>query len=295
MAYKRYRSMTNTQQKKRGNSGTGVTQHRDTHLQYRKKRMPYRKRKTWTKFVKKVQSANERQLGTKTIVFNRDQSATNTAGSQNYVMANLYGLHGSIASEIGSQDLYYAFQEAYSATAKNQKLTFKSAVLDATLTNTGNSKLEVDLYHLSYWGRPSETSFLDCQTEAIADTPLLDPNSSGFFSNLTMFSRGVTPFDMSALIKLGKFTIQKKIKYWIDVGDTATYQIRDPRTHVLSEASIIDDTNTFAHPKLTQTILCVFKPVKNVSEDVGTLTIACTRKYSINSVDSFDQQGYKNV
>jgi len=291
MSYKRGPSYTRTMRKK-PSSGTGITQHRDSTVQYRKKRMPYRKKRTWVKFVKKVQSANERQLGTKTVVFNNANSSSTALGAQSFLLCNLYGVGGTVTAEAGSRDLLDIFQQAYSATAFNQKLTFKSAILDVTITNIGTSKVELDLYHLTYWGKPSQTSFTGCHNEAIADTPVMDPNGTGFFSAISLLKRGVTPFDMSALMKIAKFTIQKKIKYWIDVGDTITYQIRDPRTHVLSESDTTDGTLVAARQRLTQSLLAVFKPVKSNAEDVGAINMAVTRKYSLNSVDTTDQAAY---
>jgi len=296
MAYKRFRSSTQTRTK-RQTSRSGVTQHYDRQVQYVKKRMPYRKRKRWTSFVKKVHAANERQLGTKTLVYSVQVTGTTSAvGGQNWQFCSLYGVNGSGASsEKGATDLYQIFQQAYDAALENQKLTFKSAVLDLTLTNTGTNKLEVDLYHLSYWGSPALTSFNATHNEAVNDTPTMDPNGTAFFGPLSLAKRGVTPFDIPALMKLGKFTIVKKVKYWIDVGDTITYQIRDAKTHVISESSVLE-SNKFAQAKLTQSLYINFKPVAGAAETEGnSLTMGVTRKYSLNSADDKDQDGWANV
>lgn len=294
--YKRYKPVYDSLMKNKGSSRSGVTQQRDVQVQYRKKRMPARKRRTWTKFVKKVQAANERALGTKTLVYNYSYTGSSTtANGQNFLFCSLYGCHGSApANEIGSNDLYTLFENAYDVTGDNNKLTFKSAVLDVTLTNTGTNKLEVDVYVLSYWGQSAFANFNAAHSEAAADTPTMDPNSTGFFTPLTIFKRGVTLFDMPALIKNAKCTVVKKIKYWIDVGDTVTYQIRDPRTHVISENQVVDNFHPTL-PKLTQSLFINFKPVSGSSDTSGnTLTMGVTRKYSINSADVTDQDGWTN-
>jgi len=293
-AYKAY-SQIKSANKNTSRSMMGVSQHHDSKMQYRKRRMPYKKKRNWKKFVRKVQAANERSLGTKTIVFNKSVTGTSTAANaQNWIIASLYGSNGTSAtSELGAADLYQIFQQAYLSTKETQKLTFKSAVLDITLTNTGTTKLEVDLYVLNYWGEPAYGSFNAAATLADGTTPVMNPNGSGFFSSLNIGQRGVTLFDMPELIRNGKFTIQKKVKYWIDVADTATFQIRDPKTHVVSETDVLQ-TAVWANARLTQSIFVNFKPVAGATDAGNSLTMGATRKYSLNSVDSEDADGYVN-
>jgi len=288
-AYRAVKSFT-----KRPTSSTGVTQHRDSTQQYRKRRMPKRKKRQWKKFVKKVQAANERSLGTKTLVFNKSvEAVSSAAGGQQWAIAHLYGNHGNVANELGSIDLYNIVQHAYLSTKENQKFTFKSAVLDITMTNTGTTKMEVDLYVLSYWAMPKFLSFNAAIAEADTDTPTMNPNSDGFFSNLNLNARGTTLFDMPNLIRNACFTVQKKVKYWIDVGDTATYQIRDPRTHVIAEQMVLNN-GSWGIPGKTQSIFINLKPVAGAPDECK-LTIGATRKYSLNSVDSEDADGYSNT
>lgn len=293
-AYKAYTQIKSAN-KNTSRSMMGVSQHHDSKMQYRKRRMPYKKKRNWKKFVKKVQAANERSLGTKTLVFNKSVTGTSTAANaQNYLIANLYGINGgSPSSELGSADLLQVFQQAYLSTKETQKLTFKSAVLDITLTNTGTTKLEVDLYVLSYWGKPIYSGFGTAASASDTTTPVMNPNGTGFFSSLNIGQRGVTLFDMPELIRNGKFTIQKKVKYWIDVSDTATFQIRDPRTHVVAETNVLQST-VWAQNGLTQTIYVNFKPVAGATDTGNSLTMGATRKYSINSVDSEDADGWVN-
>jgi len=285
------RSYTKTKRKK--SSSSGVTHNRDNVVQYRKSRMPTRKRKQWKKFVNKVAAANERSLGTKTIVLNKSYTgSTDLAAQQVFMLSSLYGMNGTNTTvELGNADVYRIFQEAYLSTKENQKLTFKSAVMDMTLTNSGTTRLEVDLYHLTYWGLPTFTNFANAHTEAAIDTPTMNPNGTGYFSSIELGKRGVSPFDMPQLIKYAKFTVQKKVKYWIDIGETATFQIRDPKTHVIDETSVLSSQH-WCQPRLTQTVLIVFKSVTGTLATGSALTMGVTRKYSLNSVDNSDEDGY---
>jgi len=98
--------------------------------------------------------------------------------------------------------------------------------MDMTIANTGTVRCELDLYHLTFHGRTLETSMNACAVDG-AGVPLIDPNSSGYFTTLDLGTRGCTPFELPAFIRNGKFTIQKKIKYFVEAGDSVTYQIRD--------------------------------------------------------------------
>lgn len=54
--------------------------------------MPYRKKKKWVAFKKKVHTVAEDELGTQTFIFNnQDESAINTPG-QGAIEASLYGV-----------------------------------------------------------------------------------------------------------------------------------------------------------------------------------------------------------
>ena len=60
---------------------------------YRKKRMPYKKRKRWGRFVKKVKAAENTTLGTRTRVYNKRMTYTTdayTGGPQTIVPKQIF-------------------------------------------------------------------------------------------------------------------------------------------------------------------------------------------------------------
>jgi len=274
----------------------GVTRQHDFQNQYKRKRMPYRKKKSWVKFVKKVRAVNAKEEGTKTVLFNASNiSEITTSDSQQYKFVSLYGRKGSIPStEIGSNDLSYIFSNGTESSLGAQKLTFKSAVLDMTVSNTGTNKVELDLYVLTFWGDATSASFNDCLSAGASDTPLLNPNADNYFGALNLGRRGCTPFELPNFIRNAKCTIQKKTKYFIPNGDTFTYQIRDAKEHHISEVSVQQD-GTPAIKGLTQCLLMVWKPVVGSSTTGNEITLGVTRKYSFTSEDDQDQSGYKAV
>lgn len=278
-------------------AGTGTTRQHDAKVQYRKKRMPYRKKKKWISHVKKVKAVLAQDDGTKTVLFNAQISSSTSSGAtrQNYQFHCLYGCNGSASvSEIGSADLEKIFTNATVSAINTNKLMFKSAVMDMTIANTGTVRCELDLYHLTFHGRTLETSMNACAVDG-AGVPLIDPNASGYFTTLDLGTRGCTPFELPAFIRNGKFTIQKKIKYFVEAGDSVTYQIRDAKQHQIAEKNIDVSAPSVSIPRLTQVVLLVHKAVAGADFANNIITTGTSRKYAYTDGSKDDSTGYKNL
>ena len=57
---------------KNRSSMTGVTNQYDVIQQYRRKRMPYGKRKRWSNLIRKVQAVNDKDDGTQVVIRNSE-------------------------------------------------------------------------------------------------------------------------------------------------------------------------------------------------------------------------------
>lgn len=77
--YRYGRTLTKT--KKKFTSGSGVTNQYNATLQYRKRRMPRRKRGQWKRFVRKVRAVNMRSQASRTFVFNNSIQVDATGGN----------------------------------------------------------------------------------------------------------------------------------------------------------------------------------------------------------------------
>lgn len=278
---------------KRGTSGTGITKQHDVKYQYTKRRMPYKKRKRWVQHVKKVQAVMNKDQGTKTVVFNTNLTTSISAsGLQNYNFHCLYGKSGQASSEIGSQDLKRIFDNATLTGNTSQKLTFKSAVFDMTMTNNATAKLEVDVYVLKHWGSSADTSLNTSAVNAAANTALPNVNGNSYFSEVNLGKRGVTLFDLPNFFRYAKVSVLKKIKYFIEPGDGVTYQVRDPKNRIISEKMITDGDLEPGLRNITQSICIVFKPTDLTLWNTAQLQVAITRKYSFTDGTNDDASGF---
>lgn len=303
-AYKSYNSYTKN--KKRSATNT-VTAQYDTTMQYRKKRMPRWKKRSWIKFSRKVNAVMQKGFGTKTAVFNgtcfRQQGAGNA--EQGVLGCFLYGKtgiwnQGGGVAEVGLRDLFEIVKERGD---DNRKLLFTSAVLDLTAKNVGTANLEVDVYFVSFGEDLSEKG--ECFQEAVVAAENETSTIAAQFTGLRLAQRGVTLFDLPVLTKALKMKIWSKRKYFLPVGQTFTYQYRDPKSHFIPQSRIKEFVSNeaidagegqFVYPYLTKGCVVVYKKITGEADLVGDLNIGVTRKYCYKTLSNeYDEDGYNTT
>jgi len=304
--FKRYagRTLTNTRRQAQRQTTNYTTKQRDERLQYRYRRMPRYKRRRWVSFTRKVRAATSRGT-TRTVVFNDTISASATAAEQDWCTASLYGLRGTHTSgqNIGDSDLQAiatnepAVTSEVSGTAYTYdgKIQFKSAVMDVTFTagsqaDNINAPIEVDLYLVRV---NANNPVADNLWEAIykpQDTvnPINIPAGN---TPVNHQMRGVTLFDMSNTLALSKLKVITKRKFLLSGGESATYQIRDPRNYFFDCRRLDRDTASsavdvrYAHPGMTQALIfCAKTPAGFTSN--WKMKVGVTRKYSYTIMES---------
>lgn len=276
---------------KNSTSGVQFTNQKDSKVQYKKKSRSRKSKKRWRKFSKKVRAVSMKLVGTNTHLKNGLVGRSGGVSGQAWMALHLYGFKGteplSPGGELGVGDIE-SINNADSRINDASKIVFSSAVLDATLRNSGTVDLEVDIYELSYRDRVSDNNMYYLIGKAQNNTPVIP----GSLSQITLNSRGATLFDLPMAIKYGKIKIWKKTKVFLPQGETTNYQIRDPRNHVYDMANLADD-NGYVEPGMTKTLLVVYKNVAGTSIDGTDLQIGCTRKYAYKIFeDSTDYDVY---
>lgn len=290
-------------------SGRGLTFQHDRQFIYRRKRMPRGKRRRWTRFKSKVNAVSDKSLGSRTILFNKSHAYSN-ATSQNQGLVNLclYGWDSSAANSTWHNDLRYISKLENTNTTNDLSMQqevpfmFQSAILDITMRNvsfvTGQSDLdpaatlEVDLYEWTM-KREAEINGVNYQTghalftqTALDPTPIFDNNVSANSTPVLLSQRGSTPWECTTVLSGFGVKILKKTKFFIGSGQTATYQMRDPKRHVITKKKLQTDTSGtsgFNYPRLTRNVMIVFKAVPGISIGGGgtteMLNVGVTRKY----------------
>jgi len=154
--------------------GAGVTTQHDVRKVYRKKTMPRYKKRRWIKFTRRVHAVAEKDMGTRTVVFNSTYASFNVTATQHgTAWAAIYPAHTDTSTiplfdlngMLDDLNVISQIENPLSSTAAlgetvsaSTKFLFHSAVLDLTVRNIStfqldgvanlapDAKLEIDVY-----------------------------------------------------------------------------------------------------------------------------------------------------
>lgn len=298
----RNRSMTRTMTQRKRTSGYGVTSQHDSKLIYRKKSMPRYKKRRWRAFKSKVNAVAEKEMGSRTVVFNKSLTFSNTT-SGNQVVASVY-LYGQASTSSHASDLsnISALENAGNPTAAagitvdpSTKYLFQSGVLDITVRNattrdTGTvfdsaAKMEVDIYECTMrTGAEESGTVLQTIEQAFGDNKTRTPGLNGAGAEIDYTLRGVTPFDLTYVLSRWGIKIWKKTKFQVPNGETFSYQIRDPKRHTMTQRDL-SAKDGFNRPGVTRVLFITAKVAPGLTVGAGagvyqeSIIIGCTRKY----------------
>jgi len=254
--------------------------------------MPRWKKRAWKRFSQKVNAVAEKSLGSRTIMFNDQVSlqvalVNNQASSQNLDAFALYPLKNT-GSDVKNDIARISDDTDLGTTGK---AIFHSGIFDMTVRNTstrdgGSSNppitLEVDCYEITagktFETASSATTLVGCFLEAEADTSTIPGQGTG----LSIVDRGATPWDFPSALSEYRIRIWKKTKFFIGENQTFTYQMRDPKRHVVDRQRMkIGGENM---PGMTRFLMVVMKPTpgytyQDMNYDTAQIDIGITRKY----------------
>lgn len=304
--WSRARARIQARNARRPTERSGITYQHDTRTVYRRKRMPRRKRRMWKRFTKKVQWIDEKNLGTRTVLFNVTRTITeSTSGRQGLLGLCLYGWESTDAVETWGNDLKYMANLENRAAGNptngdtvysNSKMFFHSGVLDVTLRNSSAkdgaldpaATLEVDIYTMS---SPVEFEIDGVNYYTLANA--LNQTMTGIYDNnvpvlgtaAQLINRGVSPFEITKGLSSFRFKVLKKTKYYLGSGQTLTFQVRDPRRHQFYRDKVDGLQNGPNMPGITKWYLVIFKAVPGITVGAAAgqtqqiLDAGVTRKY----------------
>lgn len=295
-------------------SGNGVTVQHDRRQVYRKKPMRRLIKRRWKKFSRKVNAVSEKELGSRTIVFNRSVNWTLGSAFYNQTNANhlflsfsLYGGESTGYSWFNDLKAISGYENAGNPTAAaggyadpTTKFIFKSAVLDLTITNTSatiltpgtpptantySGKMEIDIYEITANMITSDALTDPLWTSDMFSVGATDTASIGALATgIGIQQRGVTPWDLPQALSRNRIKIWKKTKFFLDSLGTLTYQVRDPKRRVISRAKMTA-MNSCNFPGWTKHVFVIAKLVNPYTvgsaagEYVEKLDVGLTRKY----------------
>lgn len=250
-AFRTIRQATATRrQQGRRSYDAPMTSQKDSRLMYRKKRMPARRRKAWKRFKRKVTAV---QISNTNIQVAVEQQVCILPAIVNQSSAQFHGMYG-IAGNPGStgftgagppgqgqlNDIAKIFAAKY-AGAKYRRLLFASACLDVHVKGTGSSSFILEVYEIEARKDYTALSSAYDTVEEIYYNGFADYGPLGTAPGATGSSLGTTPFHCKAFCQA--FKITKKYRVQGSAGETISFQMRDPRNHMI-------DGNMIANPQI---------------------------------------------
>lgn len=303
------RSFTQTSRRRgRGSSGQGVTVQHDARTIYRKRSMPRRKRLRWKRFKNKVHAVAEKDLGSRTVVFNKTVDFTNNTSPYSVVASvclfsqtsTVNSIYNDLNNISGLENYASNPTSAVGETIQSStKFLFQSGIMDITIRNDSGvsngttyvpdyrGKMEIDIYEISLKhdttdGINSYGSFQQVLAENFNSTQKI----GGAGTALEYNNRGVTPWDCNYSLSRFGVKIHSKKKYFVSNQETITYQVRDPKRRVLMQKDMLEE-NGYNRPGWTKTICIIGKLVPGLDLGVVSgagnwqekLSVGVTRKY----------------
>jgi len=292
---------------RRAHSGIGVTTQHDKRNVYRKSFMPRFRKRLWKRFSRKVNAISEKDLGSRTVVFNQLASFTNSIDGKQlvgsiclYPKASTTTYLNDLAQIAGLENTANPTESAGINVEESTKYIFKSGILDVTFRNaayyTGagspapisygsEGKMEIDVYEIIMREEGNEAGLIPLSFETIlANNSSRTRSIGGAGVEVEYNNRGVTPFDLTYSLSRWKFKILKKTKYLLNNLETFTYQVRDPKRRVATQREMSSEQG-FNQAGWTRIIYFTAKMVAGL--DVGStadtwtefLDVGITRKY----------------
>lgn len=303
-------SATGTTIRRGTRSGQGVTEQRDRALIYRRKGAPRRVRSRNKRWTRKFQRTLAKLGGARTLLTNKPTIVIAAAGNQAIVDFVLFGgrVDGAVAAaDRGFDDMNDLRQRDYlvgdsTGDVQNRfssgavKFVVSTAIMDLTIHNstveepTQNFPMELDVYEFACGEWPGTlgsdllTAFQTLNQDAFPQAAA-GPN----ISTLQLYDRGCTPFELPAALKGTKTRIYKKTKYFVPVGDTVTYQIRQTKFRTFNGEELYRHNSPVT--KYTQGVIIVSKPLAGLGDVPHRYTVGCTRKYKYHVVMNATTRG----
>lgn len=245
--YKAVSAYNRFKRRKTDNNDNVITTNHEIEPIYKRKKMPWRKKKRWVAFKKKVQWVNASAQPRNTLVYTNTDQLTCAANEQAVLWCPIYSAFWNGGFDM-NRDIYrcasVAFQSGVLADQKaGAKLNFHSALMELTLMNKSTDPIYCDVYWM-YAKKDEKQDFGTLYADGIFwnDNALDgDENATSVVGTQPGINTlGITPFQSSKLMR--QFKCYKKKRILLGSNSTIQLQMRRPRNFVYTmDGRVIDE------------------------------------------------------
>lgn len=193
-----------------------VSGHHDYATVYKRRRQPYRKRKRWVKFTRKVQRVIEKQVSPKfQVILSQSQMASIANKQDKNSVATVLGSYGSAGY---ANDI----EQLFARDTGIERIHLTGYLMETMITNTGANECYLDCY---YWVARKSVPVGDAgNVDALIINGLskLDARFPVGGSSLDINDYGCTPFQSGDFTRA--INAYKKVR--VKLGPGATTQLK---------------------------------------------------------------------
>jgi len=293
-----------------------LTGQHDYKTDYRKRRLGRRgrfrarRRRKWRRRVLRV--TRDGMVGSSHIVRREHDDISAAANASNSFVTGIYGLDGydgglgtfplNVSNDVGSlfNELdTAAWNASRTAVGNNRKLSYMSASMEVTISNTGTVPVLLEAYFIQGRGRVDSDWITPHQMyiSGFLKQPMVTTDAGGAIggadAQLTFDALGTTPFQNAVFCR--NYKIYKRMKFVIPAGGSISQMLRDSRPHTWT----VQSAKGYVNDRAYKGILWQFQghPSSANQADASSLNVLNIRRYrakllpNTNTTDLFDPIG----
>lgn len=214
-----------------------ITGENDWRRVYRRKRMPFRRRRRWVRFKRQVTAVIDKQLASKFNVFTRGENFT-SANNQQTVISNhtVLGSNGSSPHTNDISDLVKIAQGTMplettdpSTNLDAWRIKVTGWMIESSITNNSDYPIYIDMY---YWRTKRDVPSTIGNISALFTESLSDVSrNTGVAANaLAATDYGVTPFQGTQFAKNVQVWRKQRVK--LAAGGTTQIEQRSGKNYM---------------------------------------------------------------
>lgn len=251
--------------------------------QYRYKRMSSKKRRYYARKTRSFKNMFTKASGVanQKAMFNSSVQGTSAAGAQVFNALHLYSYSSTATPTIdsGVRDLAQIMNSMSNTiytddVTSASKFNFHYGIMDFTVRNASDTSIEMDVYEIDY---KDEVEYASWSALMLGANVRQNSLTSSSGDALTLTKRGVTLFDMPALISMAGLKILSKEKVFLNPNESFQKTIKNKTRFSMSKDDVTSDNLYYARRGRTRTVLIVAKSTDATA--TASIKCGCTRTY----------------
>lgn len=183
---------------------------------------------------------------------------------------------GSLYNEQAQNDVSDIFADLGAISADRLKIL--RSEMEVSLLSSGIGV--IDIYELVYLKKPNAAIVDQASFNAVLTDALANVNALG--TALTLNRRGVTPFDITSLVKDYGVKVIKKSVFLVQSNQGLSYRMTDYSHDVIDTTQMTDSSTGFCLPGMTRSLLVIWKPA--ATEATGSFLANCNKRYQVQYI-----------